>query len=182
MVRAGRQVGDGVKGAEAAQRWFDRGASSAAWGGRLEGWTAPSSSPGVGCGERAALRFATELGGVPRGEGGRVGVHGGKGGHDHEASGATGGAGVARGRSIGALPGVGLGEIGRLAQERAAAGEGPGATAIAEEPILADVVKAVGKPVEQEAAQELDGVERHGAGALAVRVVLPAKGDLPIGH
>jgi hypothetical protein len=73
---------------------------------------------------------------------------------------------------------------GRLVQQRADAGEGRGAAAIAEHPIVANVLKAFGEVVEEEAPQEFDGVERHRAVLVPVGIVLLAEGDLAVrdGH
>lgn len=57
---------------------------------------------------------------------------------------------------------------------------------LGEEAELADAHQAGGEHVEQEAAQELDGVKRHEFGAGAVRVIFPFEtrtlGRFRMGH
>ena len=53
-----------------------------------------------------------------------------------------------------------------------------GAVAVGEEAVVADAVKAVRQGVQQEAADELVGVERHDLRLAVVAIILPAEGDL----
>ena len=66
-------------------------------------------------------------------------------------------------------------------QQFARPGEMLPASGIGEQPIVADAVKAAGQHVQQEAAHELVGTERHGLVARLPRgaVILPAEGDAP---
>jgi hypothetical protein len=50
--------------------------------------------------------------------------------------------------------------------------------AIQEQPVVADAHEAFGQDVEEEAAQELCGIESHGALRVAVGRVSPAEGDM----
>ena len=54
--------------------------------------------------------------------------------------------------------------------------------AIGEEAIVADAMEAVRQGVQQEAADELVGGERHDLGLAVVAVVLPAEGDVAVGE
>jgi hypothetical protein len=65
-------------------------------------------------------------------------------------------------------------------QSLTAGGELLGALAIGEEAVIADALKALRKGVQQEAADELIGVEGHDLGPLWMTVVLPAEGNLII--
>ena len=49
--------------------------------------------------------------------------------------------------------------------------------AVGQEAVVADAVEAVGQRVQEEAADELVGVERHHLGLVVVPVVLPAEAD-----
>ncbi len=64
-------------------------------------------------------------------------------------------------------------------QQLARSGEMLPPSGIGEQPVVADAVKATGQNVQQEAAHELVGAERHGLVARLPRaaVVLPAEGD-----
>ena len=81
---------------------------------------------------------------------------------------------------------VGYGCLGRLrfgdggdVQQFKRAGEMLAAFGIGEQPVVADAMKAGGQHVQQEAAHELIGTERHGLVARLPggAVVLPVKGD-----
>ena len=76
-------------------------------------------------------------------------------GHDDEPPGATLGACVARRELDEVVRRLRRGGR-RLAQQRADAAEGGAAAAIAEHPVVADVLKAFGEVVEEEAPEELD--------------------------
>ena len=47
--------------------------------------------------------------------------------------------------------------------------------AVGEEAVVADAMEAVGQGVQQEAADELVGVERHDLGLAVMAIVLPAE-------
>jgi hypothetical protein len=66
---------------------------------------------------------------------------------------------------------------GRMSEELAAARELGLARAVGQETEVADADEAVGHDMEQEAADELLGAERHHLDAIAVGVVLPAEAD-----
>jgi hypothetical protein len=54
------------------------------------------------------------------------------------------------------------------------------AVAVGQEAVVADALKAFGQNVQQEAADELGGGERHGLLPVAVAIVFPAKADLAL--
>src|SRR3990172_7059501 len=107
--------------------------------------------------------------------GGSRKVRSGEAGATRRGAGACGAQGGGRAHR-GGSPGGGGG-----ADECGDAGEGTGASAIAEEPVVADVLEAPGEAVQEEAPQELDGVEGHRARAMVVGVVLPPKGAPAVG-
>src|SRR5512135_1089536 len=58
------------------------------------------------------------------------------------------------------------------------------ASAVGEEPVIADTVEPSGQDMREEAAHELFGIERHGlaAGQTLGAVILPAEGDRAAVH
>ena len=56
------------------------------------------------------------------------------------------------------------------------------AMAVGEKAEVADAVEAVGQGVQQEAADELVGVERHDLGLAVMAIVLPAEADPAVGQ
>jgi hypothetical protein len=54
--------------------------------------------------------------------------------------------------------------------------------AIGEEAVMADAVKAIRQGVEQKAPDELVGAKGHGLRLAVMAIVLPAEGDVAIGH
>ena len=66
-------------------------------------------------------------------------------------------------------------------EELAAPGELGRPGAIGEQPEVADAHEAIGDDVEQKAADELRGLQRHDLDAIAVGVVLPAEVDDAVG-
>src|SRR3990172_6103086 len=126
-----------------------------------------SVSPGGGWGAGRSKESPPPLRRIPCGRAcARVsGVDGREGRHHDEAAGATLRAGVPGRGLVGARGLLGRGGGGRRADEFADAGEGTGASAVAEEPVVADVLEAPGEAVQEEAPQELDGVEGHRARA-----------------
>src|SRR5262249_5716493 len=79
----------------------------------------------------------------------------------------------------------GLGAGGRqrgLRQERAALREGRAPSAVGEQAEMADANEAVGNNVEQEAAEELVGLQLHELHAMAISVVTPPEADPPTGE
>jgi hypothetical protein len=75
---------------------------------------------------------------------------------------------------------LGIGLRQRSIQELSAKGESVAAVAVGEEAEVADLGKAVGKNVQEEAADELPGVESHGSGAVVFFAVPPLEGHLCI--
>ena len=81
-----------------------------------------------------------------------------------------------------------LAAVGRLGQQWGTGGgqqltaerEFGGAVAVGQEAVIADALKAFGQNVQQEAANELVGGERHGLLPVAVAIVFPAKADLAL--
>lgn len=67
-------------------------------------------------------------------------------------------------------------------QQPAAQVEPGGAMAVGEEAIVPDAVEAVGQRVQEEAADELVGVQRHDLRPAAVAVILPAERDAVVVH
>src|SRR6202161_3506747 len=65
-------------------------------------------------------------------------------------------------------------------QERATEGELLRSVAIGEESEVANAMEAVGQGVEQEAPDELVGLQTHGLDGAAVAIVLPGKGDMTV--
>ena len=65
-------------------------------------------------------------------------------------------------------------------EQPAAERELGGAMAVGEEAEVADAMEAVRQDVQQEAADELVGVERHHLGLAVVAIVLPAEADLAV--
>ena len=70
----------------------------------------------------------------------------------------------------------------RSGQQPAAQFEPGGAMTIGEEAVVADAMEAVGQRVQQEAADELVGVERHDLRLAAVTIIPPAERDPIVGH
>src|SRR5271165_5099026 len=54
--------------------------------------------------------------------------------------------------------------------------------AVAEEAVIANAVKPVWQHMDQEAADELPGLEGHGLLAVVIPVILPAEADLAVVH
>jgi len=73
-----------------------------------------------------------------------------------------------------------LGNRRQHAEKLAATRELLRATAIAEEPIIADAMKAFGQDVQQEAADELVGGDGHDLPSIVVAIVLPREADLAV--
>ena len=67
-------------------------------------------------------------------------------------------------------------------QQSAAQVELGGAMAVGEEAIVADAMEAVGQGVQEEAADELVGVERHDLRPAAMAIVPPAERDAFVVH
>ena len=65
----------------------------------------------------------------------------------------------------------------RSCQQSAAQVEPGGAMAVGEEAVVADAMEAVGQRVQEEAADELVGVERHDLRLAAVAIISPAERD-----
>ena len=70
----------------------------------------------------------------------------------------------------------------RSGQQPAAQFEPGGAMTIGEEAVVADAMEAVGKRVQQEAADELERVERHDLRPAVMAIVPPAEADAIVGH
>ncbi|OAN51169.1 hypothetical protein A6A05_11370 [Magnetospirillum moscoviense] len=68
----------------------------------------------------------------------------------------------------------------RHGQQAAAAFQLGGAAAVGEEAIVANAVKAVGQDVEQEAADEFAGLQRHHLLFVVMAIVLPAEADAAV--
>src|SRR3990172_7310573 len=179
-VGAGAAAGGSpqVRSGEAGATWWVTGVLRGARGEA----DAPTWSPG-GWGAGRATESRPPLRRIPCGWAcARVkGVDGREGCHHDEAAGAALGAGVARRAFVAAVRVLGRGGLRRCAQEGPDVRQGRGAPAVAEHPVVADVLEAPGEAVEQEAPQELDDVERHGTRAVPVGVVLPSKADPAVG-
>ena len=67
-------------------------------------------------------------------------------------------------------------------EELTAEGDFVAASAIGEEAIVADAVKAVRQGVQEKATNELTGIERHHLGFAILPIVLPGKAHLTVGE
>lgn len=70
----------------------------------------------------------------------------------------------------------------RHSQQRPAEGQLRGTMAVGEEPVMADAVEAIGQGVEQEASDELVGVEGDDLRLAVMPIILPAEADPAIGQ
>ena len=96
--------------------------------------------------------------------------------HDATAIGTDGEVSSGERRSRGAMSAAPVGSVvGWRASSSCDTGRACAAMAIGEEAVVADAMEAVRQDVQQEAADELVGVERHHLGLAVVAVILPAE-------
>ena len=80
------------------------------------------------------------------------------------------------------MRGVGGALLRRDGQQSATQFQLLGAMAIREKAVMSDAVEAVRQGVQQEAPDELVGIERHDLDLAAMTIVLPAERDPAVGH